>query len=172
MALTTACRLAALFAAACCLALPAQAQWVWKDAGGQVHASDLPPPRDVPAANIISKPDAAAATRRSTPAAAPAAPAASGSASGAAAKTRTDPSLEARRKQAEQDQAAQKKAEEDKQSAARAENCQRAKSNLATLESGMRMVRMNDKGEREVMDDKARAEDIAVAKRVIAQDCK
>jgi hypothetical protein len=168
--------LAALLLALACLAPLAQAQWVWKDARGQVHASDLPPPRDVPAKDILTRPEAAAQRK---PAAAPAA--ASGPATGAsavavanpaAAKPRTDPELEARRKKQEQEQASRQKADDDKQAAARADNCQRARSHLATLEQGTKVVRVNDKGEREVLDDKARADEVARARQVVASDCK
>ena len=52
---------------------------------------------------------------------------------------------------------AKAKAEEQRVAAAKAENCKRAREQIRTLESGMRMARINDKGEREVLDDKARA---------------
>ena len=44
--------------------------------------------------------------------------------------------------------------------AQRADNCRRARTHMATLDSGMRMSRTNDKGEREVLDDKQRADEI------------
>ena len=40
------------------------------------------------------------------------------------------------------------------------------------MESGQRMARMNDKGEREILDDKQRAEESRRAREVIASDCK
>jgi Domain of unknown function (DUF4124) len=162
--------LAALLAlAALAGSLPAQAQWVWKDARGQVHASDLPPPRDVPSASILSRPIDNIVRRPAAPTPSPS-PAASAPA--VDNKPRLDPELEARRKQAEQEQAAKKKAEDDKLAAQRADNCQRARSALASLESGVRMVRTNAQGEREVLDDKARDEEIARARAVVAADCR
>ena len=160
--------LAALLAlAALACSGPAQAQWVWKDGRGQVHASDLPPPRDVPSASILSRPIDNIVRR---PAAAPPSPAASAPALDN--KPRVDPELEARRKLVEQEQATKKKAEDDKLAGQRAENCQRARSALASLESGVRMVRTNANGEREVLDDKARSEEIARARAVVAADCR
>ena len=44
-----------------CVALPAQAQWKWKDANGKVQYSDLPPPAGTPEKDILQRP--ASATR-------------------------------------------------------------------------------------------------------------
>lgn len=162
-------RLAGLTLAALCLllALPAQAQWKWRDASGRVTASDLPPPREVPDKDILQRPGAA---RASTAAPAPAA-AASPAASGPAAPV-VDKDLEARKRAADAQQQARQKAEEQRQAAARAENCSRARTHLATLESGQRMARINAKGEREVIDDKTRADETRRAREVIASDCR
>jgi len=83
----------------------------------------------------------------------------------------SDPELEARRKKAEQEVADKKKAEDAKVAAARADNCSRAKEQMRTLDSGMRMARTNAKGEREVLDDAARAAETARARNVVASDC-
>ena len=56
--------------------------------------------------------------------------------------------------------------------AQRGENCQRARSQQAALESGQRIARLNDKGEREVLDDKGRAEELRQAREVIASECR
>jgi hypothetical protein len=48
----------------------------------------------------------------------------------------------------------------------------RAKRHLATLESGQRIARINDKGEREIIDDKVRAEEMQAARKVASSDCK
>jgi hypothetical protein len=84
----------------------------------------------------------------------------------------SDPELEARRKQAEQEAAAKKKAEDDKVAAARAENCKRAQAQMRTLDSGIRIARVNDKGEREILDDDARAAETKRTQGVIAAECK
>lgn len=162
-------RLAGLTLAALCLllAVPAQAQWKWRDASGRVTASDLPPPREVPDKDILQRPGAA---RPSAAAPAPAA-AASPAASGPAAPA-VDKDLEARKRAADAQQQARQKAEEQRLAAARAENCSRARTHLATLESGQRMARVNAKGEREVIDDKTRADETRRAREVIASDCR
>ncbi len=147
----------------------ALAQWKWKDGKGQVHVSDLPPPRDIPEKDVLQRPSESA--RRAAATAAAQASAASAPAA-AAAKPRVDPELEARRTRLEQEQKAKDKAADDRLSAQRAENCQRARQQLAGLDSGMRLARVNEKGEREILDDKARAEEAQRARQVIATDCR
>jgi hypothetical protein len=149
------------------LSAPAQAQWKWRDKAGQTQYSDLAPPPGTPEADILQRPNAAAAPVRQ--AAAPA-PAASG-ADPIKPKT-TDPELEAKRRQAEQEKSDKAKAEDDKRAAARAENCNRAKDYLRTLQDGIRIARTNSAGEREILDDKARADETKRARDVITADCK
>ena len=88
------------------------------------------------------------------------------------AKAKVDPELEARKKKSEQDQSDKLKAEEDKVAAQRAENCRRARSHMATLDSGIRLSRTNEKGEREILDDKQRADEINRTRQIISSDCR
>lgn len=164
MSRLTLLALAALLGAS--LAMPAAAQWKWKDTRGQIQYSDTPPPAGTADKDILQRPNAVRQV------AAPAqAPAPASGASAATPKT-TDPELEAKRKKAEQEEAAKKKAEEDKLALARAENCKRAKGYMRTLDDGIRIARTNEKGEREFLDDKARAEEARRTKEIIASDCK
>lgn len=151
-------------------AAPAFAQWKWKDGRGQIVVSDTPPPRDIPDRDVLMKPELA--VRRAAPAAAATSGPAAAAAAETAAKPKVDAELEARRKKAEQEQTDRQKAEEEKVSAAKAENCKRARSHISTLESGIRLSRTNDKGEREILDDKQRAEEMARTRQVIASDCR
>ncbi|OYU77582.1 MAG: DUF4124 domain-containing protein, partial [Burkholderiales bacterium PBB5] len=73
------------------------AQYKWKDTRGQVHGSDLPPPRDVPDKDILQRPTTTARKPLVTGTAA-SAPAAAGPASAAASRAPVDPELDARRK--------------------------------------------------------------------------
>jgi hypothetical protein len=160
-----------------CLALgfaaSAQAQWKWRDKGGQTHMSDLPPPHEIPDKDILQRPHAA---RLAAQAASAAASAASAAATAPPASAPGDNKLaaeaEARRVKAQEDEKARRKAVEDANAAIRADNCQRARRSLVTLESGQRMARANDKGEREILDDKARAEETQRARKIVASDCK
>lgn len=146
---------------------PAQAQYVWKDSKGQMHASDQPPPRDVADKNVIRRPSA---TR---PAATAPAPASAASAPRlAAASAPVDPELAQRRARAEQDAKAKADADAQRVAAQRAENCQRARAHLATLDAGTRLVRVTPQGERVVIDDAVRAREAAEARSVMASDCR
>jgi hypothetical protein len=146
---------------------PAAAQWKWKDARGQVVISDTPPPRDIPERDVLQKPNVALQRSAAQPTVAASAPG-----NETVAKAKVDPELEARRKKAEGEQADKQKAEEAKIAAARAENCQRAKSHMSTLDSGVRLSRTNDKGEREILDDKQRADELQRTRQIIASDCR
>ena len=157
---------------------PAEAQWRWRDAKGQINASDRPPPKDVPEKDILSRPNtltlrrnavAAADAASGAASAPPGAPAVAGAASGPSG---LQAEVEARKRRAEQEQASKAKVEEERLAAQRAENCRRARSAAANLESGQRMARTNERGEREVLDDKGRAEELRAARAVIASDCR
>jgi len=166
--------LAAAFATCLALgfALPAAAQWKWKDKSGRVQYSDLPPPPTVSDADILQRPNGASLRKAAPAFAAEGAGSAAASTAPTAAASGVDPELEAKRRKSSEEDAAKKRAEEEKQKAARAENCQRAKNQLRALEDGMRMARVNAKGEREILDDKGRAEEAKRARDVMASECK
>lgn len=155
-------------------AAAAQAQWVWRDASGRVTASDRPPPREIAEKDILTRPAPPRPARegRNGAEAAASAPAAGAGASAAAAATPLAREVEARRKAEETQRTAQAKAEEGKLNAARAENCRRARGHLAALETGQRIARTNERGEREILDDKGRAEELRRAREVIGSDCR
>lgn len=165
---------ALLFALAMATSLTAAAQYQWIDKNGSRVYSDVAPPADIPAKNILKQPRGSSLSAPVTEApaqAAPAAAAASAPASGPATAG-VDKALEEKKKQAEAAEAAKKKAEEQKLAQARAENCKRAREGKATLDSGVRMARTNDKGEREVLDDTQRAAELKRINGIIQSDCK
>ena len=82
-----------------------------------------------------------------------------------------DPGLEAARKQAEADKAAKAKADADKNVAIKADNCARAKSQAASIDSGVRLVRTNKDGEREYLDDDQRAAESKRVQGIISANC-
>jgi hypothetical protein len=164
---TTVLGLAFLIGAA--LALPASAQWKWRDKGGVVQYSDLPPPPGIPSQDILQR---STTGRQGIAGAGPAASAAlvaPGARGG-------DPELEAKRRKSEQDKTDKVKAEErvqaERLAVAQMDNCSRAKGHMKSLEDGLRMVRTNASGEREVLDDKARADEKARAREIIASECR
>lgn len=152
-------------------ALPAAAQWKWRDATGKVQYSDRPPPATVADKDILQRPRGAAVAPPPLPASAATSAADAALPAGSAASG-VDKELEERRKKAAQEQEAKLKAEEERVAKARAENCARAKSYQQSLDNGMRIARTNEKGEREILDDAARAKEAARVKQVIASDCK
>jgi len=159
--------------------LTALAQWQWIDKDGRKVYSDRSPPADIPQKNILKAPRGAAMVAQpaanEAPAAAPAAAASSPVAKNdpnAPKLTGKDAQLEAKKKQAEDEAAAKRKAEEDKVAKARAENCEQAKKALASLQSGQRIAVTNAKGEREVMDDKAKAAEINRTQGIMNSECK
>jgi len=158
-----------LAAMACLLmSTPAEAQWKWRDSRGQIHISDIPPPRDVADKDVLQRP--AALVHKAAPA--PAVPASAAAATPVPGKAPVDAELEERKRKAEQEQAARQKADDKKVKAARNENCQRAREQLATMDSGMRIMRVKPDGEREYLSDEQRASESQRARDVIASECR
>jgi type IV secretory pathway VirB10-like protein len=175
--------------------MSAQAQYMWLDASGRKVFSDQPPPITVPNKNIKKQPNntasASAANPEATATAATDASAATPAKSESPASTSTttankaaegkpsttattakDKDLEAAKKKLDDEAAAKKKAEQEKVDIAKAENCKRAKSSKATLDSGMRLAHTNDKGERGFMDDASRMVETKRLEGIMATDCK
>ncbi len=163
-----------LFGAACLMSVSAIAQWQWIDKDGHKVFSDRAPPAAIPekdilrhpagTAHVTSLPSAAMAVGASSAAASPAqvaAPRVSGK----------DKELEEKKKQADEAAAARKKAEEQKVAKAKADNCARARQSKVGLDSGVRIARTNDKGEREIMDDAERAAETQRVQSIINSDC-
>ena len=156
------------------LAVPAEAQWKWRDKGGRVQYSDLAPPASVAEQDILQRPNGAQrqAAPVARPAAAPASAASAASGVAALSPKTVEPELEAKRRKVEEEKAAKDKAEEQRIAAARADNCSRAKAQLRTLDDGIRIARTNASGEREILDDKGRADERKRTVDIMASDCK
>jgi hypothetical protein len=156
------------------IALPAAAQWKWRDKGGHVQYSDLPPPAGTADGDILARPSPSmhrSTTANVAPTAAPGSAAVV--AATASAPRSADPELEAKRKKAEAEAAAKNKAEQERVAALKLDNCSRARAQMTTLKSGIRLATTNAKtGEREFMDDKQRADETRRVQEVISNDCK
>ncbi len=85
--------------------------------------------------------------------------------------TPIDKALAEQKKKAEQAQEAQRKTDEEHNNSLKAENCERAKMAKASLDSGTRLSRTNQKGEREILDDAARAMEAARLQTIMKNDC-
>jgi hypothetical protein len=128
----------------------------WVDAQGRVHYSDQPPPPATQSETLRSSSDA------------------QDSASSSVDETKTTAEKEAdlnkanAEKQAAGDKAAQKKAAEDALKA----NCATAQENLRALQSGVRIMDVDAKGERSYIDDAQRQQRIAKVQQEISNNCK
>ena len=149
-------------------AAASSAQWLWLDANGRKVFSDQPPPISVSEKDILKQPGAAASE---SPAPSAAASAPTAAASRPVKITDKEPALEAKKKQAEKEDAAKRKAESDKNAAAKADNCTRAKNNLATLQSGIRIATAGASGERIVMDEPAKTAETKRLQEIVTSDC-
>jgi len=148
------------------------AQWQWLDKDGRKVFSDRAPPPSVSDKSILKRPggprvvpplaneDGAGSIAASTPASS--APKISG----------IDKDLAEKKKKAEQEEVAKRKAEEDRVTKLKADNCARAKQAKAGFDSGVRLSRVNKQGEREILDDAARATETQRIQTIIDADCK
>ena len=160
-----------------CLATSSMAQWQWVDRSGRKVFSDRPPPAEIPNRNILKRPGGAAApltivsNTDDTVADAPRSPATPAAPQAAASAPR--PTAAQQKQQQEEDarQAAPRKAEEARIAKAKEENCQRAKTSLATLRTGRRVSTVNEKGEFTILDDKGRAAEEARLNDSVAANC-
>ena len=177
MDLTIAPKSLLLLLAAWTLSVSAAAQWQWLDKDGRKVFSDRPPPAYIKEKDILKQP---VGRVRAPVAVVPAEASAAGAAPAAASTVKTltprlsgkDAELQARKNKLEQNEADKKKADEEKVSAARAENCERAQKSLSSLQSGVRVSMVNAKGEREIMDDNARAAESKRLQGIVDDDCK
>ena len=160
--------------------ITASAQWQWVEKDGRKIFSDRPPPSEIAEKDILKRPRGAAKAATALSPVVPAPQAASGAKPPAAPASRAsapmlsgkDAELEANKKKAEDEEAVKKKADAEKTAKAKAENCERARTSLATLQSGVRMAAVNAQGEREVFDDAKRASETKRAQEVIDVSCK
>lgn len=184
----------ALAALSLLTALPVGAEiYSWRDKDGKVHYSDQPPMGGevkVLRGGVQRSPKRSAAETPETGDAAQdqanagqaqaqgqnQAQAPQGQGKPAAAdnkpKTAAEQEQAFRQRRAE---AAEAQAKTDKENAAKAEReryCQAARNQLAALQSGQRMVRFGDSGERVVLDDAARAEETARTQRQVDEACR
>jgi hypothetical protein len=159
-----------IFCVACALSLSATAQWQWLDKDGRKVFSDLPPPADIPEKNILRKPNQRGKSG-SLPPEAPAPATSSAPKAAGADKELMDKKKQAEKQAADAD-AAKRKAEEERVARVQADNCARAQQAKAGLDSGVRMARTNEKGEREFYDDAMRAEEAQRLQTLINENCK
>jgi hypothetical protein len=155
---------------ACLLAIAAvgahaQSMWKWRDASGQLHIGDTPPPPGTPARNIVSSPAGGILAPIATTTAA----------ADASALSAPESDLDRKKKAADRAKADKDKADraalEQKNAAIRQDSCTRATNEVAGIQSGIRMATTNAKGEREFLDDAGRAAELKRAQDIAASNC-
>ncbi len=140
--------------------------------------SDRAPSPDVPDKDILKRPrtaprpTSAAAKEQGVSDSAAAAEGAVTTARPVPLPGGVDKELEAKKKQTLDAEAAKQRAEEEQTRKSKGENCARAKQAKSGLESGIRLSRTNAAGQREVLDDSARAAELKHIQNVIDSECK
>ncbi len=126
----------------------------WKDKDGRVRYSDTPPPSNVKQEAILGKKKPVEPTGKEPLAPvdkAPTAPVAGTPKTPEPPVNPEDLAAEKRQKNAEAEK--NNKLEKEAEAKRKAENCSAAKANLETYTQGGRVYKMNEKGERQYMDE-------------------
>ena len=134
----------------------------WKDANGHTVISDMPPPTTLKAKKVA---DGNAATPATTPAATDK-PAATGE------KTTAEKNMEFKKRQQEAREKADKEAKEQQAANGKRENCERARSGLAAMESGQSLSTFDENGQRRVMGSNDRQQEADRLRRIMEENCK
>lgn len=127
--------------------------YTWKDENGRTVMSDKPPVGKVQQKRVIDTPPA-------------------GSVQTPPPKSLAEKEMEFRQQQKIRQDKAKEAEEEAAQQKKRKDNCDAARRNLALYQSGERIARRNDAGEREILDDGQRAAEAAKAQQAVNEWCK
>lgn len=156
------------------IGLPAVGQaeaYKWKDKDGHTHYSDTPPPSNIKLENIGTRkntqPTGKAPLSAVTNAVSP--PAAVKVEAEVPAQNPQEIAAEQRQRTAESEKNI--KQEKEAQAKLKLENCKAARANFASYAQGGRVYKMNEKGEREYMDDAGLKQGADKARGEIAQYC-
>ncbi len=142
----------------------------WKDKDGKVRYSDTPPPSNVKQESITGKKKSVSTTGK-----APLAPVDGAAVVPAIPKGNAPPinledsAAETRQRNAEAEK--NNKLEREAEAKRKAENCNAAKANMETYTQGGRVYKMNEKGEREYLDDSAFKAGREKAQQEINENC-
>jgi hypothetical protein len=137
----------------------------WKDSNGQTVVSDVPPPASAKDRRSIGGRQPAVVSEQL------AEKPADGAKTAEAPKTIAEQELDFKRRQQEARENADKQAKEQAAATNKRENCERARSNLAALKANQPLTTYDDKGERKLMDTMQREQEIARARRFMAESC-
>jgi hypothetical protein len=147
----------------------------WKDSSGHTIISDTPPPgKAAKDARTIgtSKP----MYREAPPVKEDAAKGETGKGEAAKAtdapKTTADKDLEFKKRQQDAKEKADKEAKEKAANAEKKDTCERARGYMRGIESGQPVSTTNEKGERQVLDDNQRQQEMNRARKIADDACK
>ena len=157
-------------AAAACVAAPSVAQQLYKYTGpdGKVQYSDRPPPEGGKAEKITGR-----VSTVSPPASAAAAAAAGSDAAKASGpKSPAEQEQDFRKRRLEAQEKASKDAKLAEEKRTQDASCAAARRQLSGLQSGARVARINEQGEREFLEDNGIQQETQRLQREIAAACK
>ena len=162
-------------------AMPAFAQWAWRDGSGRTVYSDQPPPSNITSDQIMRQPGPGSQPRstvdntNSPAAAAASAPDAKGGdgkeAPKSGPKTLAEREMEFRKRMQESAEAEKKQADEQARNEQRSAECERMRGYLKALEDGQRIARTDGQGNREYIDDDQRASEVRRMKDGLSRAC-
>ena len=155
----------------------ASAQWAWRDENGVTVYSDQPPPGTVRPSDVLKQPESSPANRSPessngdgqaspNPAVAPAAPA-----NAPKAPSMAQRELEFRKRMKERDEAEKKLADAQAEAARKADECERARGYLKSLEGEVRMIHTNPDGSPELMNAEQREAETQRTREMIESRC-
>jgi hypothetical protein len=144
------------------------AQYVWLDEKGVKQYSDMPPPASVPQKRILKAPGLSSHAATSTPAeSAATAPPGEDAAKDKTPLTTAEKNADFNKRRTEQAEKEKKSAEEAQRVAENAKRCEQARSYQRALQSGTRIARTDNNGERSFLDDEQRASEAREAQRIL-----
>ena len=149
----------------------ASAQYKWRDENGRLVYSDQPPPTSIPQDAVLQAPGLRPSAERSSGTTGDGAKTPGAGTGSAGVTTAADRELEFRRRRMERAESERKAAEETVKARQAATDCEETRTELRTLESGMRVSRINERGEREFIDDAQRAARIEAARKTSREHC-
>jgi hypothetical protein len=163
----SALKLAGLAVVLGLFALPAAAQWAWREANGRVVYSDQPPPASVKSSQIVKQPGPRTFAPMPIVAGEPANDSKGEAkdkdkenAKPAGPKTYAEREMEFRKRQQEREQSEKKQQEEQARATQKAQECERMRNYMRALQDGVRVSRTDSQGNREVLEDAQREAEI------------
>ena len=150
--------------------LGAHAQYSWIDDKGARVFSDRPPPPDTPLDRILKMPrglDPRPAQLEAAPTTPPASPAATAPADKARPPTLAERDADFHKRAVQREADEKKAAQEAEKKAANVENCEIARASERAASSGMRISRIDAKGEKVFLTDEERAQRLERARKVL-----